>query len=193
LTGGKPRGFLFENIDLRLQVNATEETGAPCDTRRSGRLSFFPEVMPMLKYGVGGPGGGSIPEYVMRTGTLAPFNPMHVRQDINERSVEDMTHIPVGHEPGVAAGFGTPFGADVAGRPRRLFIVGGSATAFEATRLAQRLKEVAARFKSLGMPSVADMERLGFRRLFGGPVTSLARGEAILLRWRNGTAVTAAL
>lgn len=50
---------------------------------------------------------GSIPEYVMRTGTVAIFDPRNARQDITEQHVENTVRIPVGMEPGVAQ-YGPP-------------------------------------------------------------------------------------
>lgn len=54
-------------------------------------------------YGQVGPGGGSLPGDVMRTGIVAPFDPRHVRHDIQVRAVEDATRIPVGRTPSIVA------------------------------------------------------------------------------------------
>lgn len=50
---------------------------------------------------------GSIPETVMRTGTIMTFNPMDARQDIRPGHVERVTHLPVAQPPG-SAGYGPP-------------------------------------------------------------------------------------
>jgi hypothetical protein len=68
-------------------------------------------------YGQDGPGGGSLPEYVMRTGTIAPFNPLHVRHDISEKNVGMETRIPVGWPPGVAQYVPAPVPAAPAAAP----------------------------------------------------------------------------
>lgn len=44
----------------------------------------------------------SIPEMVMATGTIAPFNPYHVRQDVEVAHVNYVTRVPVGLAPGAA-------------------------------------------------------------------------------------------
>lgn len=43
--------------------------------------------------------GGSIPEQVMRTGVILPFNPARARQDISVRHVLDATSLPTGRLP----------------------------------------------------------------------------------------------
>jgi len=50
----------------------------------------------------------SIPQFVMRTGVISPFNPINARQDIAERHVQGVTNSPVAMQPGVAPinGFG---------------------------------------------------------------------------------------
>lgn len=52
------------------------------------------------QYGQDGPGGGSVPYNVMATGALAPFNPAHVRGDIQPDQISARTQIPVGMRPG---------------------------------------------------------------------------------------------
>lgn len=49
-------------------------------------------------YGQFGPGGGSIPAWVMRTGMTAPFNPLNARRDISVDDVHQTTMVPVGQE-----------------------------------------------------------------------------------------------
>lgn len=45
---------------------------------------------------------GSIPETVMRTGTVMVMNPNDARHDITEANVERTVRIPVGMKPGSA-------------------------------------------------------------------------------------------
>lgn len=54
-----------------------------------------------------GPGGGSLPELIMRTGTIFPFDPMHARQDISVDHVNMETRVPVAYPQGVAS-YGPP-------------------------------------------------------------------------------------
>lgn len=64
-------------------------------------------AMPQWQYGQDGPGGGSLPSFVMRTGQYSPFNPMDARRDLRPSSIEDMVRIPTAHRPGYAP-YSTP-------------------------------------------------------------------------------------
>lgn len=59
------------------------------------------------RYGQTGPGGGSLPAFVERTGSIAPFNPLYARNDILPDNVEMRTRIPVGLSPGYVPGGGS--------------------------------------------------------------------------------------
>lgn len=48
----------------------------------------------------------SIPEFVMRTGVIAPFAPGNARRDIQVAHVQSVTNLPVGQQPGMAGYFG---------------------------------------------------------------------------------------
>ena len=150
-----------------------------------------------MRYGTFGPGGGSIPEFVMRTGTIAPFDPQHARHDITQADVERTVRIPVGRQPGVAAGYapmpaavsGALTGSDAFGRSRREFNVRGAPTLPQAQQVAAQLKRIATAVRKRSM---ADVASLG-PEIVGGPLASLVRGEAVVLRFSNGVAITAAL
>lgn len=148
------------------------------------------------RYGQFGPGGGSLPANVMRTGGISPFNPKNVRHDIQARYVRDAVMIPVGHRGGaltIPTGGDTPvpgvstkastegvlLGAAADGRPVRKFDVPGAPTVPEARVAAGALKRNArllAKNRLFGLSPA----------LIGGPLASLASGEATVLRWTNG-------
>ncbi len=148
------------------------------------------------QYGQFGPGGGSLPANVMRTGSIGPFNPHTVRHDIQPRYVNDAVRIPVGHRggaiptggdtpvPGVSTPAAAPtagvlLGATPEGRPMRKFDIPGSPTVPEAKVAAGALKRSArllAQNRLFGLSPA----------LIGGPLASLASGEATVLRWTNG-------
>lgn len=150
------------------------------------------------KYGQFGPGGGSMPANVMRTGSIGPFNPHNVRHDIQSQFVQDAVQIPVGHggrAPTIPTGGDTPvpgvstpaaaptagvlLGAAADGRPVRKFDVPGAPTVPEAKVAAGALRRSArllAQNRLFGLSPA----------LIGGPLASLASGEATVLRWTNG-------
>jgi len=72
----------------------------------------------------------SVPEFVMRTGVLAPFSPMNVRQDVQESHIDRITNIPVGRE-GTMGYFGDyeDFGMAFAKEDVKFFAVGSVAGA----------------------------------------------------------------
>lgn len=148
----------------------------------------------------------SLPEFVMRTGVLAPFGPTHVRQDVRPAHIRKVTSLPTGaptapnrptttaaplptivappQAPGQMNGYLA--GADAAGRPVREFPQEGAPTTLEAKTAAAAIKKAAslvrARIPAGAIPA-----------LVGGPISSLVRGEAVVLRWPNGVAIQAAL
>jgi hypothetical protein len=144
-----------------------------------------------MYYGRSGPGGGSLPEWVLKTGAISPFDPRDVRHDIESVNVERETHIPVGTEPGAAqysppCGMGALLGAEPTGRPVREFKIVGAPSAADAAGLAAVLRNTAKFLKRQGLESAAPA-------IVGGPISALARGEAIVLRWPNGIAIKAVL
>lgn len=68
-------------------------------------------------YGAFGPGGGSLPAWVMRSGMTAPFNPMNPRRDMSPSDVIATTTVPVGMDPAqsMVPDTTTPTPAPVAG------------------------------------------------------------------------------
>lgn len=159
----------------------------------------------MMRYGSSGPGGGSIPEFMMRTGVIAPFNPYDVRHDITERNVEREVRVPVGYPPGVAQ-YGPPEGSAVSPLPEGAVIsivgvfagtdsFGRAVTKFDlpaapesgaAMETGRRLKRLARTMRAQGgaLQLPADV--------VGGPLSALARGEAVVLRFANGVTVSVA-
>jgi len=150
------------------------------------------------QYGQDGPGGGSVPYNVMATGAIAPFNPLDVRRDINETMVAARTSIPVGRRPGVASftpgpsttpmagAFGAVLGQDGAGRTVRAFQMPFAQSVPEARQATGAFKQAASILRNQNLFNLAPP-------LVGGPLASLARGEAVVLRWPNGIQFTAAL
>lgn len=142
--------------------------------------------MPQIQwqYGQFGPGGGSFPSNVMRTGQIGPFNPVDVRHDVNANFVRDATQIPVAHRPDnvqmpTGSMSGALLGATPEGRPLRKFTLPGTPSPREAKGAAQALKRAArllARNKLFGLSPA----------LIGGPLASVASGEAAVLSWPNG-------
>jgi hypothetical protein len=147
-------------------------------------------------------GQGSLPEFVMRTGVLSPFGPTNIRRDVKSAAIARMTAMPTsrptapnrpttyadpaaGPVSGAFAGY--YLGADASGRPIRDFPVdAGAPTTAEAASAVSALKEVAKRIrKRLGAAAIPA--------LVGGPLSSLVRGEAVVLRWPNGVAISASL
>lgn len=150
---------------------------------------MFGQPAPGWKYGQFGPGGGSVPYNVMTTGAIAPFNPMGVRHDIRAQYVDDATRIPVGHQPGFAPSGPAPGptagvlrGATGEGRPIREFHMTGNPNAIEARQVAAGARRVAQILYQQGLLNLPG-------ELIGGPISSLARGEAAVLRWPNGVVV----
>lgn len=162
--------------------------------------------MMQWRYGQFGPGGGSIPAGVMRTGMLMPFNPQHVRHDVGTRDVEERTSIPVAHQPspglyptggdqpipGIAPTMvsppkGTLKGATPSGRPIREFQVVGTPSPSEAKQVMAAFRQAAKQLVATGL-----VNRLP-SALVGEPLAAMANGEAVILRWPNGMAVTASL
>ena len=151
------------------------------------------------QYGQDGPGGGSVPANVMATGAIAPFDPRHVRHDISQTMVAARTSIPVGRRPGIAAmpmmpntqptataGFGGYLGADATGRPVRAFQMPFAQSVPEARRALGAFRAAANILRKQNLFNLAPP-------LVGGPLSALARGEAVVLRWPNGIALTASL
>jgi len=167
---------------------------------------------PGWKYGAFGPGGGSVPYNVFTTGAIAPFNPLHARHDIRAPYVQDATRLVVGHQPGFTptgpptpgmippgmtpmpapqapqspnggppAG-GTLKGATPEGRPVRAFQMTGNPNAIEARQLAAGARRVARIMYQQGLTNLPG-------ELVGGPIASLSRGEAAVLKWPNGVVV----
>ena len=159
------------------------------------------------RYGQDGPGGASVPYNVMSTGSLAPFNPRYVRRDISETNVAARTAVPVARMPGVAAFTpaqrgqpmpvqaqspsapelnGVVLGADRAGRPVRQYAMPFSMSVPQARQAVGAFKRIAKIMRQQNLFNLAPP-------LVGGPPAALARGEAVVLRWPNGIALTAAL
>lgn len=148
------------------------------------------------KYGQFGPGGGSVPYGVFATGAVAPFNPMAVRHDIRAGYVQDATRIPVGMRPGFTPtgpqsppssppgppASGLLKGATPEGRPVREFMMSGNPNALEARQQAAAARRVAQIMYQQGLTNLPG-------ELVGGPIASLARGEAAVLKWPNGVVV----
>lgn len=123
----------------------------------------------------------SIPEMVMRTGVIETFNPLNARQDINVNHVERITHIPVGTQPG------TINGADANGQPVREFPPMQAAPDPESAKRAVAGLQAAARLlRDRGLTTLGP-------DLVGGPLSAMARGETVVLRWTNGVAISASL
>lgn len=144
------------------------------------------------QYGQEGPGGGSVPGWIMATGQIAPYAARDVRRDVSVRSITDMTNIPVARRPDVV-GTNTPaplsgavLGADASGRPMRHFNMPGAPTSPLAQQAVGALKRVAGILRRQGL------ENLG-PAMVGGPLAALARGEAVRLQWPNGVTISAAL
>lgn len=144
-----------------------------------------------MHYGQSGPGGGSLPEWILRTGAISPFDPRDVRHDIDAVNVERETHIPVNMRPGAASysppcGMGALRGAEPNGRPVREFAVGGAPSAEGARGVTAALCRAAKFLRGRGADASAP-------EVVGGPLSALARGEVIVLRWPNGIAIKAFL
>jgi hypothetical protein len=167
-------------------------------------------ALPQWQYGQFGPGGGSLPANVMRTGSIAPYNPLDVRSPLRPQSIEDLVRIPIARTPGIvptsppapllpppaddvpvvptaseaeSATMGIVLGSDQGGRPIREFRLVGQG---DPKGIAAAFKEVAQVIKRSGLQNASPL-------LVGGPVAALARGEAIRLRWTNGAVIQAAL
>jgi hypothetical protein len=148
-------------------------------------------------------GQGSLPEFVMRTGVLSPFGPTNIYRDVKAAAIARMTALPtsaptapnpptttvpsVSAAGPIAGSLGNYLGADAEGRAVREFpITGGAPTTEEAKVATAALKETAKRIRKI-------FKGAAIPELVGGPLSSLARGEAIVLRWPNGVAIQAAL
>lgn len=124
---------------------------------------------------------GSTPAQVMRTGSIAPFDPRRARQDIEPKNVGVATQATVGQEPGTVL-LGTP--VQLGAASAKLFQLPFPVTKEQAAAIVARLKAVAvtARFNQLTLP-----------RIVGGPISVLAKGGAVVLRWTNGVAMKVTL
>jgi peptidoglycan/xylan/chitin deacetylase (PgdA/CDA1 family) len=143
------------------------------------------------KYGEFGPGGGSVPGWVMRAGQVAPFDPKNVRHDIEERNVENAVRIPVGYPPGVAqygppSAFGPPaaVSVDALGRAVHTIAMPGTPSAQEAQEAAAAIRRIAGALQRKGLLHVAPYLGMG--------LGALVKGGTVVLRWRNGVAVSVA-
>jgi hypothetical protein len=137
----------------------------------------------------------TVPEYVMRTGTVAVFDPRTARAGATQKYIEDTVRTPIGRQPGrVPTGggatdpplSGTLMGADADGRPIRVFEAEGAPSSAQASRAVSAIKSVAAHIRARGLTSAITP-------LVAGPLAALANGEAIVLRFTNGVAISAAL
>lgn len=146
------------------------------------------------------------PEMIMRTGVISTVSPLTIRRPISPDQVEATTRIPVGRElqsqvprQPVPAAIAPPppmeaeqamqgvyLGSDNSGRPVREFRVSGAPSGREARAVGAALKQAASILRKTGLENATP-------DLIGGPLASLARGEAIVLRWPNGAGITAAL
>ena len=141
------------------------------------------------------------PEMVMRTGVWDTVSPLRIRQPISPAQVEATTRIPTGRElqsqvpyqpvpaaiaPPPPALQGAYLGADANGRPVREFHVPGAPSGPEAKAVGAALRQSALILRKTGLENAVP-------EIVGGPLASLARGEAIVLRWPNGAGITAAL
>jgi hypothetical protein len=143
------------------------------------------------KYGQFGPGGGSVPGWVMRAGQVAPFNPLDARHDIVEENVERAVRVPVAYPPGVAE-YGPPplrgtlVGHDAFGRPVAEFQLPGAPSPDRAMQMATTLRRAAAHIQRYGLAEFAVPS------LVGAPLAALAAGGTVVLRWANGVKVSVA-
>lgn len=141
-----------------------------------------------MNYATSGPGGGSLPGWVMRAGQVAPFNPYDVRHDIVEGNVERATRVPVGMRPGYA-GYEPPpsmaptmAGSDAFGRAIMSFDLPHNLPPDGAQRYAAQLRHLAQTARRIG---------LNLTPAAGGtPLAALSAGHTIVLRWRNGVKVS---
>jgi len=141
-----------------------------------------------------GPGGGSLPEWIMRAGAISPMAPSSARRDIEAPEVIRTTRLPTGTTYTTSSGMqimGVSLGHDANGQHVREFPAGNRAATVEEARGAVAAVRQAAKFlrDHISDPRVATMSPA----LVGGPIAALARGEAVVLRWPNGVAVKATL
>lgn len=137
-----------------------------------------------------GPSGGSLPEWVIRTGAVSPMNPACARRDIQAPDVIRTTRLPTGTAFPTPSGMqimGVSLGHDNFGRHVREFPVRvETGSAADAKGAAAALTKAARFLRDQGIATAAP-------ELVGGPIAALARGEAVVLRWPNGIAIKAAL
>jgi len=142
-----------------------------------------------MYYGFG-PGGGSLPEWVIRTGATSPMSPANARRDVEAPNVLRTTREPTGvtyKAGGEVSLLGHALGFDDLGRHMRQFPMTAPAASVEEARGAvEALRRVARYLRDRGIAQKAP-------ELVGGPIAALARGEAIVLNWPNGVAIKAAI
>jgi len=142
-----------------------------------------------MSYATSGPGGGSLPGWVMRAGQIAPFDPYDARHDVVEGNVERATRVPVGMRPGDAQYMPPPApmapmsaGSDAMGRTVMAFDLPEHLPPDGAQRYAAQLRHLAQTARRIGLnlnPAAA-----------GTPLAALAAGNTVILRWRNGVRVS---
>lgn len=133
-------------------------------------------------YGSRGPSGGSMPEFVMRTGVVAPYSPYAARRDIRQRSVQDATRVPVGIAQQPLAPGMMLLGSNAMGAPIISFDLAHDAGPEEMQRLGSQLHHLAsiARRAGFSLPPAA----------VGAPLAALVAGSTVVLRSRSGAQVS---
>lgn len=117
---------------------------------------------------------------MMRTGVLPGFNLRKPLANLDPAVIERL----VKDDYGTLCG-GTLRGADESGRPLREFALPGMPTSNAAARAGQTISRAAVLLRRRGL--------LTAPAIVAGPAAALARGEAVVLRFTNGVAITAAL
>lgn len=102
----------------------------------------------------------SIPEFVMRTGVIAPFSPGNARRDIRAAHVQSITNLPVGQQAGMAGYFGQDemegFGNFGAFTPKRA-VYGGAGGAVAGGLLGAMTARSGERLRGAGFGALAGV------------------------------------
>jgi hypothetical protein len=123
-----------------------------------------------------------MPEYVMRTGVIAPYSPYAARRDTTQRAVMDATRVPVGIAQQPLAPGMMLLGSNAMGRPVVSFDLPHDAGPEEAQRMGAQLHHLAsvARRAGFSLPPAA----------VGAPLAALVAGSTVVLRFRSGAQVS---